>query len=811
VNSVWMDVRYAARMLAKNSAFALIAVLTLALGIGANSTIFSWIHSTLLDPIPGVKQASAYAEVVIGSGDNQGPISYPDYVDLRNRNHSFLSLIASDMDSMDLTGNGKPERVWGSFCTANYFDALGIRAVLGRVFIPSDDSKTGGAPFTVLSDHLWRMRFGGDRTIIGRVIEINKHSYTVIGVAPPEFRGTQASLRADLWVPTSMIGQFHASDNLLQVRNDGWLIPIGHLKPGVTRDEAQADMNVLMQQIARQFPDAHQGDNSVALYPMWRAPFGANYYIHTILLLLIAVSGVVLLLACANVANLLLVRSIARRREMAIRLSVGATRWRLIRQLLAESVILAICGGGVAMLFTIWTAGTLGDFVPPSGLPISMNVHADRTVLLATLVISLITGVVFGVLPAFRSSALEPVSVLKEESGAAGGGVHKGRLSSVLVVAQIAMSLLLLVCAGLFIRSVQEAQKFNPGFNPHHVLLLAYDLKGGGYTPEAGKEFDRQLLAKLEALPGVQSATLANRIPLSFDLDSYLVQPEGYVPKPHEPMEVEYSDVAPDYFRTMEIPLVAGREFAASDTDKSQLVAIVNEQFVMRYWPHQDAIGERIRAVGKSFTVVGIARNSDYDDLGEKPKPFLYFPIAQDYASSVSIEARVFGDPMSFVDPLEQAIHSQDADLPLFDLATLDSRIQLSTTTQRMGGTFVGGFGLLALLLAAVGIYGVLAYTTRQRTHEIGLRLALGAEPRNVFGLILTQGARLALVGVGVGLAASFLLTRALSSQLFGISAADPLTYAGVSLLLCAVALLACYIPARRAARVDPMVALRYE
>jgi predicted permease len=811
MNSMFMDVRYAVRMLLKSPGFTLIAVLTLALGIGANSTIFSWINSTLLDPIPGVKHASQYVELVTGSGDDAGPLSYLDYKDLCGRNRSFSAIVGSSLYSMDLGWGEKPERVWGVFATANYFDALGVHPVLGRAFLPDDASRPGAAAVAVLSYHLWQTHFGGESSVIGQVIQIDKHPYTVIGVAPPDFEGTQASLRSDLWIPVTMSVQFHHEDDFLNSRNVGWLIPVAHLKPGIGREQAQADANVVMQQIVRQFPNTHKGNNSITLYPLWRAPFGANYYMYTILFLLMAVSGVVLLLACANVANLLLVRSVARRREMAIRLSIGATRWRLIRQLLAESIMLALAGGSIAMLFTIWTAGTLNNFLPPSGLPLSMSVHEDRSVLVATLVISLLTGVIFGVLPAFRSSALAPIAVLKEESGSAGGGVHKGRLSSVLVVAQVAMSLLLLVSAGLFIRSVRMAQKFNPGFNPHNVLLYFYDLKGAGYTPEAGIEFHRQLLAKLETLPGVQSATLADTIPLSFDIDSYIVQPEGYVPKPHESMGVEYADVAPGYLRTMRIPLIEGREFSWSDTDKSQFVAIVSEQFVKRYWPGQDGVGKRFRAHEKSFTVVGIAQNSDYDDLGEKPRPFLYLPLTQDYSANVAIELRVFGDPMAFVAPVQQTVHSLDADLPLFDLATLDSRIQLATTTQRMGGDFVGGFGLVALLLAAIGIYGVLAYTTRQRTHEIGLRMALGAEPRNVFALILTQGARLALVGVGVGLAASFLLTRALSTQLFGISATDPLTYAGVSILLCAVALLACYIPARRAAKVDPMVALRYE
>ena len=812
MNSVLQDVRYALRMLAKSPGFTLMAVLTLALGIGANSTIFSWINSTLLHPIPGVEHARQYVEVVTGSGDNAQPLSYPDLQELAKRNHSFSSIVASSDDSMGLGTGARPRRVWTDFATANYFDALGVHPILGRGFVPADGAKPGSAAVAVLSYHLWQTYFGGARSVIGRVIQLDKHPYTVIGVAPADFSGTQSTLRQDLWIPVTMVDQFHAGEDFLQSRNvGGWLIPIAHLKPGVGREQAQADCNFVMQQIVRQYPDSHQGDNTVRLYPLWRAPFGGDYYIHRILFLLLAVSGLVLLLSCSNVVNLLLVRSFGRRREMAIRLSMGATRWRLIRQLLAESMILALCGGAIAMLFTIWTAGSLADFFPPSPLPTFVSVHADGSVLLATLLISLIAGMIFGILPAFRSSALQPVVALKEESGSATAGLRKARVASILVVAQVALSLLLLVCAGLFIRSVQLAQRFNPGFNPHNVLLYSYDLKSAGYRQSAGMEFDRQLLGKLQAIPGVDSATLASLVPISLESNDYRVQPAGYVPKPHESMNVEYSDVAPGYFRTMQIPLIAGRAFTASDTEKSQPVAIVNEAFAKRYWPHQDALGKRLRATGKSFTVVGIARDSDYDDLGEKPKPFFYLPLTQDYVPQVTIELRLFGNAMAYVRPVRQAAQSLDADLPLFDLATLDSRIQVAMTTQRMGGTFVGGFGLLALILAAVGVYGVLAYSTRQRTHEIGLRMALGAEPGNVFRLVLGQGARLALAGIAIGLAASFALTRVLSSELLEVSATDPLTFGVVAVVLCAVALLACYVPARRAAKVDPMVALRCE
>ncbi|MFZ0415223.1 MAG: ABC transporter permease [Candidatus Acidiferrales bacterium] len=815
MNSFFQDLRYGVRVLKKSPGFTIIAILTLALGIGANSTIFSWINSTVLNPIPGVTHASQWIAVTIDGGRDQNPLSYPDYLDLRDRNRTLSSFVAATNTTMSLTSNGKPERRWGILASANYFDALGVRPILGRGFLPSEDTKPGGAPVVVISYHLWQTRFGADPSVIGRTIEIDRHPLEVVGVAPPGFVGTQTGLSYDLWVPIMQVGDFYSSDTadfLLHDRGTNWLLCVAHLKPGVSADGAQADLNVLMHGIAAQFPKQHLGNINILASPLWRAPFGANYYLHTILFLLLAISGVVLLLACANVANLLLVRSVGRRREMAIRLSIGATRWRLVRQLLAESLILAFCGGAIAMVFTLWTAGTLGSFVPPvAEIPLSMTVTADRSVLFATFIISILTGVIFGILPAFRSSSLQPVTVLKEEAGSTSGGMHKARLSGALVVAQIAMSLLLLVCAGLFIRSVRQAQQFNPGFNPHNVLLDDYDLSGLGYDAKSGTQFHRQLYDKLQTIPGIESATIAGWVPLGFDQSSYAVQVEGYVPRPHESMDVQYADVGPNYLRTMQTPLVAGREFTTADIGGSQHVAVVNQAFAHRYWPHSEPIGEKLEAGGTSYTVVGVAQDSDYNSIGQKPQPFFYLPLFQDYGRHAAIYVRVPGDPLAFVTPVQDAVHSLDADLPLFDLTTLDSRIQLNTTTQRLAGVFVGGFGILALILAGIGIYGVLAYTTRQRTHEIGIRMALGAEPRDVLKLVLRQGLTLALLGLAIGLAASFVLTRALSSELFGVTASDPLTYAAVAILLLTVAMAACYIPAYRAMRTDPMVALRYE
>jgi predicted permease len=812
VGALWQDVRYALRVLLKSPGFTATAILTLALGIGANSTIFSWINSTLLNPIPGAANTGNILAFTSG-GDSRNPIpfSYPDFVDLRERTKSFSALTAFSIEPMNLTGRAKPERTWGTLVSANYFDFLGVRPILGRGFLQSEDTAADGAPVVVISYRMWQIRYAGDRSVIGRTLQINEHPYGIVGVAPPVFQGTQTGLRSELWLPIMMAPQVISNSDRLHERSNTWAVTLGRLSPGVLPAQAQTEMNMLMKQLVTQYPKEHQGENVVTLYPLWRAPFGANGYLYVLLPMLMAIAGAVLLLACANVANLLLVRSVARRREIAIRLSIGASRWRLVRQLLIESLILALAGGGVAILITTWTAGTFSQFIPPTNIPVAMDIHADSRVLLATMLLSLFTGIIFGVLPAWRASDLAPNSVLKEDSGSVSGGLHRARLASMLVVAQISLSLFLLVCAGLFIRSFRAAQSLNPGFNPDHVLVASYSLFPSGYNRESGMEFHRQLLAKIAALPGVQSVSIADWVPLGYSWDVTTVKPEGYVPQPHESMNIATATAGPNYLRTMQIPLVAGRDFTEQDTATSQPVAIVNEAFAHRYWPNEDGVGKRVDAVGGWRTIVGVTRISSYYSLRESSVPFIYLPVLQDYSDEVTIHARVAGDPLTYRAAVEKAVHELNANLPVYDESTLESRVQVASTGQRIAGTFVGAFGLLALILAAVGIYGVIAYTTRQRTHEIGLRMALGAQSTDVFRMVLGNGLRLIVTGLACGLLLSLALTRFLRTVLFGVGATDFITFAAVGLLLSAVALLACYIPARRAMRVDPMVALRYE
>jgi predicted permease len=808
------DCRFALRMSRKNAGFTAIVVLTLALGIAANTTVLSWISATLLNPIPGAAHTSDLVTIMRGDRSDHPtpPFSYPDLRDLSERTQTFSGLLGYHDDYMSLTGAAKPERIYGALTTANYFDVLGIHAILGRTFRPEEGRPGAGAAVIVVGYNVWQNYFAGDPQIVGKTIQINRHPYSVIGVAPRDFTGCAPGLRAELWIPLSMDRDVWGADRPVR-RGTFWLNVLGKLGPGVTKNQAQAELNLLMREIGERFPEDHRDSpNEISLDPLWRSPFGINGYLYKILPMLLGLAGVLLLLACANVASLLLVRSVGRRREIAIRLGMGASRQQIIRQFLMESLLLGLLGGTAAIVITRWTSNSLVAFFPPSNLPLRTDAHVDQRVLFVTIAVSILAAIISGVLPALRSSSLPVQSVLKEEATSVSLTVHKGRLLSGLVVAQISLSLVLLVCAGLFTRSLQKAQQSDPGFEASHLLLASYELSPAGYTRETGAAFNRQVLDRLSALPGVESVTLADFSPLSFSIHTDYLQIEGYVPQPHESMEISRAQVGPNYFRTLRTSMISGREFTEADTMNSQLVAVVNQAFVDRYLRDEDPIGKLVTDWGKRFTIVGVARNAKYRLLTYPAEPVVYLPSYQAYPTpDTTIHLRTTGDPRAMASSVEETIHQVNPELPLFNVNPLTVTMQLGTLFGRIAATFASSFGLLAMLLAAVGIYGVVAYSTRQRTREIGIRMALGAEQGGIYRLALGQGFRLTLAGLVVGTALAVAFTPLLKAQLFGVSETDAITFASVGLLLAVVALLACHIPARRATRVDPMVALRHE
>ena len=815
METLFKDLSFGVRMLWKNRGLTLAAVISLALGIGANTTIFTWVKSVLLRPLPGVvasDQLLTVHGVLKHAGNRPISVSYPDYQDFRDRNKVFDGLIAFNLNPFNLSGDLRPERVWGLLVSGNYFDVLGVRPAVGRAFLSEEDRTPGTHPVAVISYGLWQRRYGADPHLVGSTVQLNDRSFTVIGIAPKDFNGTYVGLATDVYLPLMMQPQMTPGDNSLTGRNNQWLDVMGRLKPGVTREQARANL----QTIARQLGETYrQGDGGlgVDVYTLAREPNGAQQFLLPVLAILMAVAGVVLLIACANVANLLLGRATARRREIGIRLALGASRRRLIQQLLTESLILALLGGGCGLVLALWTAGTLVSFIPALGLPIWLNLTIDWRVFVFTLAVSLITGVVFGLAPALQASKTELVSTLKDEAGAIGGGRRKGRVRNTLVVVQIALSLVALIGAGLFIRSLQRAQLLKPGFNPDHVLLASLDVFPGGYDKAKGLVFYTQLLQRIKTVPGVQSVSFADKLPLAIIGDtSQGASIEGYTPRKDEDLNFQFDTVGPNYFQVMNISLAAGRDFSERDNKDAPDVVIINETMAHRYWANRNPIGQRMRlGNGQPVEIVGVVKDVKYRSLNEPPQSFMYLPMLQNYRSGMTLIIRTAGDPLTMLPRVRSEVGQMDANMALFDEKTLTEHAGVALFAQRLAVKLLSVFGMLALTLAVIGLYSVMAYSVAQRTHEIGIRIALGARDGDVFRLIVGQGMVLTAVGIIVGLVTSSIVMRFMSGLLFAVTATDPITLILVVLLLGAVALIACYIPARRAAQVDPLVALRYE
>jgi predicted permease len=821
--TLWHDLRYGYRMLWKNPGFTLVVVLTLALGIGANTAIFSVVDAVLLRPLPFPRPEQLVLlrdDLASRQMENVG-MSVPELKDLQQSADVFEEVAGVWPVDANLTGSDRPQRVELLAVSPNYFSLLGAGARLGRVFGPQDKAE-GFAEGVVISDGLWRRMFGADPNILGRRIYADTDAYTVIGVMPPGFHHPAQTLRndVDMWATAGFTGNpFNNPPRNVRMLPGA----IARVKPGVTVGQAQSQVDSLVSRLREQFPNDYpaEGGWAVRLLPVHENLVGGA---RTTLLVLLGAVGLVLLIGCVNIANLLLARSSARQREMAIRLALGAARRRLVMQLLTESLLLSLAGGAVALLAVVWVLDLLVRFVP-ADIPRLQEVNFDGGVLLFVFAVSVVTGVLFGLVPALQASNPDLTINLKEGGKGAGSGLRRQRFRGALVVTEIALSLVLMIAAGLLLRSFGRLLEVDAGFDPSHVLMARIWLPVPNnpeldpYRPPAKRAaFVQEVLRRTRALPGVQYAAIGagNAVPL---LGPHVSNPFTIEEKADSDVErptAQFSSVTPEYFRTLSTPLVRGRFLADSDTLDAQPVALVDEAAARRFWPNEDPLGRRFKPGGRGskapwVTIVGIVGDIKTEGFDQPDQPHLYVSMFQNAGYAMAVYLRADGDPASLTQALRREVQAVDPNLPVFGERTMEDVVSSSLARRRFALQVVGGFGVLALLLAGVGVYGVVAYSVSQRTREIGIRLALGASSGAILRWVFSQGMRLTLIGTAAGLVGAFALTRLLSGLLFGVSAADPVTYAGLALLLASVALLACYIPARRATKVDPMVALRHE
>ncbi len=811
IADLWQDIRYGVRMLRKNPGFTLIAVVTLALGIGANTAIFSLVNTVMLRPLPVAQPDRVFEITPLRQGESVGNFSYPLYRDFRDKNDVLDGLAAYRFVPLSLSRSGNNERLWGYLVSGNYFDMLGVRAVRGRMFTQADDRVSGAHPVAVVSYGSWQRRFGGDPNLVGQTITINSNSFTVIGIAPPEFNGTVLIFTPEIFVPMMMANQIEPGSNWLENRGNGKIFALGRLKPNVSVTQTKAELDALAVQLGREDPAVGNMQFNIAP-PGLFLPMLRDYTVGFAGVML-AVVGLVLLIACTNLANLLLARAARRSKEIAVRLALGASRWRLVRQLLTESLMLALAGGALGSMIAWWLVGLVKAVKPPMDFALTIDLKIDWRVLLFTLIVSFLSGVLFGLIPAWQATKPDLNTALKNE--AVIGGYRRSRLSKGLVVTQVALSLLLLVAAGLIVRSLQQVQTIGPGFEVERTVTASVDLNLQGYNQERGLQFFKQLIARIENLPGVQSASLTTILPLMMDRNSGKIYAEGqpFTRTADLPL-ILFTSVWPRYFETMGIPLVQGRDFTILDGNDRRHVALVSEAFARRFWPGQNAVGRRFRHGGPGnpfWEIVGVVKDSKFVSLGEDPQPFVYYPMIGDYEGSAAFVARTTGEPQNLINAIRHEVRQLDGNLPVYDAKTMNEHMRISLFPLRTGAWVAGSFALLALSLAGLGIYGVMSYAVSQRTRELGIRMALGARSGDVLRLVIWQGMALLLIGLALGLAGALALTRLMKSVLVGVSSTDLATFIGVTLMLAVVALIACYVPARRATKVDPLVALRYE
>lgn len=811
MGALGQDIRYGWRQLLKHPGFTALAILSMALGIGANTAIFSLVDTVLLRPLPVGNPSQLIAvDGQLRNGTEFTLQSYLNYKDYRDRNSAFSGLLAYRFVVASLSHNGLNERVWGFDVSGNYFDVLGVKPVLGRAFLPEEDVTPGSHPVAILSHACWQKRFAGNPSIVGQTILLNTHRFTIVGVAPAGFVGTEVAYAPEFWVPLMMAKEIEPGSTWLDTRESDNLFVIGRLKPGLTVAQAKAQLDGLTVQMAKEHPKENAGRRVLLMPPGLFIPDIRNS-IFAFSGLLAVVGALVLLLACVNLANLLLTRATERRKEIGIRLAVGASRARLVRQLLTESVMLSVAGGAFGLLLASWTNHVVGSIKLPTDIALLFDLRIDWRVLVFAFALSILTGMIFSLIPALQSSKPELVPALKDESSMA--GFRRSRLRNALVIAQVALSLVLLISAGLIVRSLQAAQKMRPGFNPQNAVALSFDVGLQGYDDAKGRAFYERMMERAKAIPGVRSVAATDVLPLSLDYSSNTIYIEGQPIRSRSdlPLAIPYS-VSPKFFATMGMNL-RGRDFLPNENKKESRVAIVNETFARRFFKGREPIGKRYNHTGPNdplWEIIGVVPDGKYNTLGEEPKAVVYRPLRY-FDSTFTLVARTEGDPRVVLAALRRVVQALDPTLPVYDAKTLSEHMNIPLFPAKMAAGILASFGVLALLLAAVGIYGVMSYVVAGRTREIGLRMALGARSIDVLRLILRQGMLLAAIGTIIGLAVGFGGGRLLKTLLYGVSAADPMTFTAVTLLLGSVTLLACWLPAHRATRIDPMTALRTE
>ncbi len=802
------DLRYGWRLMLRRPGFTAISILMLGLGIGTSVTIFSWLQ-TALQPIPGVSDRDRLV-MLYGTTPTRDDLStsYPNLVDYRERRPASIEDLAGQaIAPINLTIDGAPRRIYALIVTGHYFDLLGVPAALGRGFRPEEDRAPGQAPVIVFSEAFWRTRLGADPAIVGKAVTVNNQPFTVVGIAAPGFRGAMPHLAAEAFVPMMMQAAVRSGDKLTN-RFDGWLQPVVKLAPGATRERAESDMRRVVQQIRAD--QAAPGRGSIRLSEPWRSS-DVTVAVTTVIGAQLAVALIVLLIACANVASLLLARAAGRQKETAVRLSLGAGRLRLIQQVLIESTMLAVGGGVAGLAVAYWAAGLVQGFVPPTPLPITLAAALDARVLGFALGLTALSVLVFGLVPALQGSATSLAASLKDSAASVTASRSRTRLRGGIVVVQVALSVLLVVCAVLFLRTLRHASAIDPGFSTRNALLATVDLLPAGYDRARGTVFMQTLLDRLRGLPGVKSATTVRRMPLGMNGSDTSFEAVGYTPAPGEEMSADYNPVGSRYLETMGIQVIEGRDIADRDVTGATDVVVINETLARRYFAGRRALGGQLRLFGGTREVVGVARDGKYTSISESPRAALYMPAQQIFVPDATLVLKTTGDPLAVLPAVQRAVRELDPDVPLFEVRTMAEHLEFATFVQRTAASVVTGLGIVALLLAAIGLYGVMAGSVAQRMPEIGMRVALGASRRDIVSLILEQGMRITLLGLALGLALAVAATRLLSGLLVGVTATDAMSYILTTVLLVVVAMLAAALPARRAARTDPLAALRHQ